>query len=307
MQHKNKYPNQTIIDHSILLHQLKQSAKRNPPGKRKAATASTDKRVTRAKKSKSSLAPKIFRASPLARAHLMSSNPGSPHYASNDEALTIEQGGASSNFFGIPTDPTLQTIPSMPESVPASTISRRHTFPGFNPASATTVGQELHCKALTSAHQAPPNNILTPWFSLDAAPTLPLPPQQSTQFSPHPLSPLNRSFSHSLPESLTAVYPLPHGHPLSFTPSPPPPIQSLDPNSLDGDNFIRSIVTYRRLGLRFDEIAARFHLAGFAADAVTVPVVERIWSGTEQKDFPPWDDMGLQKLKVFERDDPDYL
>ncbi|KAL8787917.1 MAG: hypothetical protein Q9213_001944 [Squamulea squamosa] len=299
--------NQAMIDHSILLDQLKQPSKRKPPVKRKAATTSTtEKRVTRARKSKTSLAATVFKASPLARAHLMSSNPGSPHYASNGKASTTEQGGASSNQFDIPIDPTLQMIPPMPESVPASTILRRHTFPGCNSVPATSVGQEPYYQAPTSAHQASPNKTLTPWFSLDTAPTLPLPSHQYTQFSPHPLSPLNRCLSHSLPQNLTAIDPLPHGHPLSLTPSPPP-LQSLDPDSLDGDNFIRSIVTYRRLGLRFDDIAARFHLAGFAADVVTAPAVEHIWREAEQKDFPPWYDVGVQKLRVFERDDPDYL
>lgn len=75
----------------------------------------------------------------------------------------------------------------------------------------------------------------------------------------------------------------------------------------DIDNFERSIVTYRRLGLKFDEIAAKFHWGGFAADVVTATAVEQSWRDSDDKDFCPWYGDDALKLNVFEMDDPSYL
>ncbi|KAL8863579.1 MAG: hypothetical protein Q9178_000260 [Gyalolechia marmorata] len=289
----------------------KEPAKANPPAKRKRPVASTDKRVTRAKKNKRSLAALAFKASPLARAHLVASNAGIRHHAPKGEAPTSGHEGASLTQFETPLNSSLRIIQPKSKPIRESTVLDPQIFPELHSMPALLAERrshhQEHHQELTCPPQAMPLRNLTPWFPLHAAPTLPLPTQQFPQFSNHPRSPLNRSLLHDVPQTISAVYPLPYDRPTSLAPPPPPPSGSAALESMDGDNFIRSIVTYRRLGLNFDEIASKFHLAGFAADIVTAPAVEHIWRETDEKDFPPWYGDGVHKMRVFERHDPAYL
>ena len=294
-----------------VMNQHEAPAKENPPAKRKRPVASTDKRVTRAKKSKSSVAAIAFKASPLARAHLMASNDGIRHRASKGEALTTGHEGASLTQFEVPLNSSLRIIQPKFKPVGESTVLDPQIFPDIYSMPALLAEQKPHHQEHHQEFACPPQAMplrnLTPWFPLDAAPTLPLPTQRLPHFSNHPHSPLNRSLLHDVPQTISAVYPLPYSSPTSLAPPPPPPSGSAALESMDGDNFIRSIVTYRRLGLKFDEIASKFHLAGFAADIVTAPAVEHIWRETDDKDFPPWYGDGVHKMRVFERHDPAFL
>lgn len=96
------------------------------------------------------------------------------------------------------------------------------------------------------------------------------------------------------------MYPVPKGLEDPATESAERP----KPEWMDIENPIRLVVTYRRLGFSFDEIATKLDLAGLAPDAVTV---ECSWRKADNKEFPPWYGDGDQKLRVFEMDDPEYL
>ncbi|KAL8751050.1 MAG: hypothetical protein Q9199_006680 [Rusavskia elegans] len=277
--------------------QRKAPPKRKPPANRKAPAATTEKRVTRARRSiPPSLAAKVFKASPLARAHLMASNPGVRHYASQGEASTTGQEGAFSTHSNILPESSSRLIQPQAERASTPILLRPRTFPDVYTTLATLAEQGRHHQEPAITNQAHPHTNPMPWFPLGAAPTLAIPAQRPSQFSNNPRSPLNRSLFHDLPQKVTSMYPVPNGLEVSAT-------QPAE----DEDNFKRSIVTYRRLGLKFDDIAAKFHLGGFAADVVTAAAVEQSWRESDNKDFPPWYGDGVQKLRVFERDDPNYL
>ncbi|KAL8928124.1 MAG: hypothetical protein Q9172_001034 [Xanthocarpia lactea] len=293
-----------------VMNQHRAPAKEKSPAKRKRPVASTENRVTRAKRSKPSLAALAFKASPLARAHLMVSNAGIRDHAFKGEASTPGHEGASLRQFEVPLNSSLRIIQPKSQPLRESTVLDPQIFPEFHSMPALLAEEkphhQEHHQELTYPPQAMPLRNLTPWFPPDAAPALLLPTQQFPQFSSHPHSPLNRSLLHDVSKTISAVYPLPSDRPTSLAP-PPPPSGSAALESMDGDNFIRSIVTYRRLGLKFDEIASKFHLAGFAADIVTAPAVEHIWREADEKDFPPWYGDGVHKMRVFEMHDPAYL
>ncbi|KAL8656565.1 MAG: hypothetical protein Q9226_002628 [Calogaya cf. arnoldii] len=306
--------------------QKKAPPKRKPPINGKAGTS--EKRITRAKKSKPPSA-MVFKPSALARAHLLATSPAVGHYVSQGETSTELEWAAETHIENLLNsnsrniqpqaehafEPNILRRHTLPKShtTPAALAEQgRHTFPGFHtsPAALAEQGRHtypgFHTTSAASAEQgrpqeptiqAPqPRNPL-PWFPLDAAtPSPALPTLQPQQLPYHPLSPLNRPILHDLPQKITSMYPVPKGLEVSIT----QPVE-------DPDNFKRSIVTYRRLGLTFDDIAAKLHLAGAAADIVTAAAVEHVWRQSDEKDFPCWYGDRVQKLRVFERDDPNYL
>lgn len=279
--------------------QKKAPAKRKPPASRKVAAPTAEKRITRAKRSKPILTAMSFQASPLTRTHPMASSTDVRRYVSQGEASITEQEGASPKDINMPTFPNSRMIhqPQAERASSAPIFLRPLTFPNVPSALASSAdhgGQ--HHQELAIKDQAQPPTNPTPWFLRDVAPALPLPALQISLFSKNPLSPLNRSLLHDLPQKVTCMYPLPSGLEASGT-------KPAD----DMDNFERSIVTYRRLGLKFDEIAAKFHRGGFAADVVTATAVEQSWRDSDNKDFCPWYGDDVLKLNVFEMDDPYYL
>ncbi|KAI4235592.1 MAG: hypothetical protein LQ349_003071 [Xanthoria aureola] len=279
--------------------QKKAPPKRKPPASRKVAAPTAEKRITRAKRSKPFLPAMSFQASPLTRTHPMASSTGVRRYVSQGEASITEQEGASPKDINMATFPNSRMIhqPQAERASSAPSFLRPLTFPDVPTTLATLAdhGGDHHQElAITNQAHLPKNP--TPWFLRDAAPALALPAPQTSLFSTNPLSPLNRSLLHDLPQKVTCMYPVPSGLEASAT-------QPAD----DIDNFERSIVTYRRLGLKFDEIAAKFHRGGFAADVVTATAVEQSWRDSEDKDFCPWYGDDVLKLNVFEMDDPSYL
>ena len=270
---------------------------RKPPAKRKVVAASSERRITRTKKTNPWLEPIVFKAS---RAHLLAPSPDAHHYSSQAGASNTEQEAASSliHVDNLPT-PNSRTMQPHVERPSTPIVLRPCIISNIN-ATPAIFGEE-------GRHQEPnttdPPTIQVPWFPLNAAPMLPLPRQQVLRHSAHPLSPLNRSLSHDLPPQITSMYPVPKGLEDQATEA----ARRLKPELMESDKSTRLIVTYRRLGFRFDEIATKLHLAGYAPDAMTPVTVERSWRKADNKEFPPWYGDGAQKLRAFEMDDPDYL
>ncbi|KAL8848895.1 MAG: hypothetical protein Q9221_006120 [Calogaya cf. arnoldii] len=288
--------------------QKKAPPKRKPPTNGKAGTS--EKRITRAKKSKPPPAI-VSNASSLARAHLMASIPGLGHYVSQGETPTKLEWAAETRMENLLNsnsriiqpqaehafEPNILRRHTLPKSytTPAALAEQgRHTFSGFHTSPVASAEQGRPQEPTIQAPQ--PRNPL-PWFPLDAAtPSPALPTLQPQQLPYYPLSPLNRPILYDLPQKITSMCPVPKGLEVSIT----QPVE-------DADNFKRSIVTYRRLGLTFNDIAAKLHLAGAAADIVTAAAVEHVWRQSDEKDFPSWYGDHGQKLRVFERGDPNYL
>ncbi|KAL8673916.1 MAG: hypothetical protein Q9168_001663 [Polycauliona sp. 1 TL-2023] len=273
-------------------HQNKVPPKRKPPVRRKIASTTSEGRITRANKKKPLPGPSVLRASLIARAHII---------ASQGETPAAEERNAF---------PTYDDIQPYPDSMPILPQAHRGSTPAFPTPCCTfdnvsnTFGllaeQEHHQQELARADQA-----LGPRSLLNTAPILPLLIQQPLRFSTNPHSPLNRSLYHHLPPPFTSMYPVPRGleDPATNTSKEPFEIESMGCR-----NYERSIVTYRRLGFRFDEIATKFHLAGFDPDGVTPMMVEGIWRrNAEDEEYPLWYEDGMPKLRVFEKDDPDYM
>ncbi|KAL8894136.1 MAG: hypothetical protein Q9192_004585 [Flavoplaca navasiana] len=287
------------------IHQHQLPPKRKPPAKRKAATSSSsssERRITRTKKSKKSSGPVVFKPSPLARAHLMASDPCVQSIPSQGGATNTEQEAACSSLIqngDLPT-PNSGIIRTQAERSSTPTVRRPSIFSSVIATTAISGEEGRHHQEPTITEPAA-NKVS--WFPLTAAPILPLPKQQALQFSSHPLSPLNRLLSHDLPPQITSMYPVPKGLEDPATKSAERP----KPEWMDIENPIRVIVTYRRLGFSFDEIATKLDLAGLAPDAVTPVTVECSWRKADNKEFPAWYGDGDQKLRVFEMDDPEYL
>lgn len=268
-----------------------------PPAKRKAAAASSERRITRTKKNNPWLEPLVFKAS---RAHLLAPSPDVHHYSSQAGASNTEQEAASSLIH-------VDNLPTPISGMMQPHIERSSTPIVLKPCMMSDINATPPKFGKEGRHQEPnitdPPTIQAPWFPLNAAPILPLPRQQAIQYSAHPLSPLNRSLSHDLPPQITSMYPVPKGLEDPAT----EPAGRPKPELMEIDKSTRLIVTYRRLGFRFDEIATKLHLAGYSPDAMTPVTVERSWRKADIKEFPPWYGDGGPKLRAFEMDDPNYL
>ncbi|KAL8982944.1 MAG: hypothetical protein Q9205_002672 [Flavoplaca limonia] len=292
------------------IHQHQLPPRRKPPAKRKAATSSSsssssERRITRTKKSKKSSGPVVFKPSPLGRAHLMASDPRvqsipSQGGAANTEQETQEAARSSLIRNGDLATPNSGIIRTQAERSSTPTVRRPSIFSNGIAATAISGEEGRHHQEPTITEPAA-NKVS--WFPLNAAPILPLPRQHALQFSSHPLSPLNRLLFHNLPPQITSMYPVPKGLEGPATESAERPKSEW----MDIENPIRLIVTYRRLGFSFDEIATKLELAGLPPDVVTPITVECLWRKADNKEFPPWYGDGDQKLRVFEMDDPEYL
>ncbi|KAL8879261.1 MAG: hypothetical protein Q9198_003097 [Flavoplaca austrocitrina] len=299
-------PNSVVPTSSVesTIHQHQLPPRRKPPAKRKAATSSSssERRITRTKKGKKSSGPVAFKPSPLGRAHLMASDPRVQWIPSQGGAANTEQEAARSSLIqnGDLATPNSGIIRTQAERSSTPTVRRPSIFSNVIDTTAISGEEGRHHQEPTITEPAANNVSL---FPLNAAPILPLPRQHALQFSSHPLSPLNRLLFHNLPPQITSMYPVPKGLEDPATESAERP----KPERMDIGNPIRLIVTYRRLGFSFDEIATKLELAGLAPDAVIPMTVECLWRKADNKEFPPWYGDGDQKLRVFEMDDPEYL
>ncbi|KAL8810395.1 MAG: hypothetical protein Q9200_002606 [Gallowayella weberi] len=279
----------------------------NVPAKRKVNPASTEKRVTRAQKPQPGDAQKPFEASPFARAHLRTPGSGLQNSPINLDAPASNEKSA----FSMPLDLSLRVLQPKPVHVPKSTILGQREPSNFH---CTTLDHGAHHPHQpVSPAQANPTADPLPWYSEEIAESLVgLPIQQTTHLATYPFTSPRCTLTREPPHNFNAILPLPKG--LENTPGPLPKILNVSTaaprpetevlETLDHENFIRSIVTYRRLGFRFDEIARIFHLAGLPAEIMTERAVEGIWREALGKDFAPWYGEGVvAKLMVFERDD----
>ncbi|KAL8798741.1 MAG: hypothetical protein Q9182_006429 [Xanthomendoza sp. 2 TL-2023] len=274
----------------------------NVPAKRKLYPASTEKRVTRAKTTHPVDAQKPSDASHLARAHFRTSGSGLQDSPINVDAPAFNEQAVSS----MPLDPSLRVIQPKPVHVPTSTILGQYepsNFHGTTPAH----GSHQPPEPISPAQAHPTKNPL-PWYSDEIADRLVgLPLRQRLHLATYPFTSPRCALTREPPHNFTAIVPLPKG--LENSPGRPLP-KILDvstvplPDTLDHENFIRSIVTFRRLGFRFDEIAQIFHRAGLPAEIVTEAAVEGIWREAPGKEFARWYGERVAKLMVFEKDDP---
>ncbi|KAL8696770.1 MAG: hypothetical protein Q9224_002626 [Gallowayella concinna] len=281
----------------------------NVPAKRKADPASTEKRITRAKKTQPMNTQKPFEASLLARAHLRTSRPGLQNFPIDVDAPASNEEAASSTRL----DPALRVIQPKPVHVPMSTILGHNEPPNLH---CTTLDHGAHPHKPTSPAPAIPTKDPLPWYSHEIATSLiGLPMRKRVHLATYPFTSPRCALTRETPHDFNAISPLPKGFEIAPYPLPKiidvppaaaPPPGSPVPETLDQENFVRSIVTYRRLGFRFDEIAKLFHRAGLPAEIVTEGAVEGIWKETRDKDFGPWYGESVQQFMVFERDDPTF-
>ncbi|KAL8994798.1 MAG: hypothetical protein Q9169_005334 [Polycauliona sp. 2 TL-2023] len=263
--------------------------KRKPPARRKTVPATSEGRVTRgARKNRPSLAPSTPQASLLARAHSMAPSLGVQQYAFQAEDLVTNEQSAFPSDAGIQPHPSSTITLPQTQWRPTPSFLSPHTFPNADGTLAVSAEPVYHQQGS---------------FILNTATQLPWPTQQSSQFSTHPLSPLNRPLSLGLPPQMTCMYPIPKG----LEDSAIKPTERLQPPSIENGYPRHSIVTHHKLGFNSNDIAPKAHLADFDPRLATLITAEHTSRKADESEYSPWYGQGVQRLRVFERDDPDYL